>query len=64
MQNDALMALCKNEAIAYFKQQGLDITTKEKRVALTEEQKKQVFSVCTQLYLEKTMGFGGFGFEF
>ena len=46
-----IIELCKQQAIEFYKQNGVDILTKEKRVAMSEDDKKQLFNLLTQLYM-------------
>ena len=46
-----LFTICEEEAIDYFKQFNLDISTKEKRVGLDEATKKQIFDFLVQRYI-------------
>ncbi len=57
MTNWDVIKLCEDEAIQYYKEYGIDISTKEKRIALDEQTKKEIFDVLVQMFFEHSLSF-------
>ena len=51
-----ILKQCEQQAIEFYKQHGVDISTKEKRVAMSEPDKKQLLNMLVSLYMGARFG--------
>lgn len=52
-----IFTVCEQEAIQYYSQLGIDLSTKENRIALTPEKKKEIFDFLVGRFMQYQFGF-------
>lgn len=56
MTNDEFILKCEELVVEHYKKQGVDLSTKEKRMALTADKKAEIYNALMSTYMKLMLG--------